>query len=191
MTSTAAGEHDSLSLEELIRGRRSINFFEQEPPPRELILEAIDLARWVPNHHLTEPWRFYLLSENVKSTIVELNANLVAVKKGEEAAAAKRARWSSIPGWLVVTCLKSSDELRAREDYAATCCAIYALSLYLWSRGVGTKWTTGEVTRDERFYEAIWTDPKVEQVVGLVWYGFAAEVPVTARKPVSDILVEI
>ena len=184
-------ERDSSSIDDLIRGRRTINFFESGLPPSELILEAIDLARWVPNHHLTEPWRFYLLSDSAKSTVVELNAELVLQEKGEKAADIKRKRWSEIPGWLVVTCLRSTDELRAREDYAATCCAVYAFCLYLWSRGVGTKWTTGKVTRDPRFYDAIWTDPEVEQVVGLVWYGYAAEVPVSARKPVSEIVMEI
>jgi nitroreductase len=187
MTSTI----ETLPIGELIRSRRTINFFKPGLPPRELILEAIDQARWVPNHHLTEPWRFYLLSDNAKSSIVELNAELVCHTKGSKAADSKRKRWSEIPGWLVVTCLSSADSLRSREDYAATCCAVYAFSLYLWSRGVGTKWTTGEVTRDPRFYDVIWTDPEVEQVVGLIWYGYAAEVPVTARKPVSEIVVEI
>lgn len=191
MIDTAMNDDDAAAIAGVIRNRRTINFFEKDLPPKELILNAIDLARWVPNHHLSEPWRFYLLSEQTKKTIVDLNADLVARKKGERTGEIKRARWSSIPGWLVVTCFRSPDELRAREDYAATCCSIYALSLYLWSRGVGTKWTTGEVTRDPRFYDAIWADPAVEEVVGLVWYGYASEMPVTARKPVSEIVVEI
>lgn len=182
---------DALPIEEIIRTRRTINFFGPGLPPRNLILEAIDLARWAPNHHLTEPWHFYMLSESTKSTIVELNADLVARDKGDKAADLKRERWSAIPGWVVATSLKSSDELRTREDYAATCCAVYAMCLHLWSRGVGTKWTTGAVTRDPRFYETIWADPEVEQVVGLIWYGYASELPVAARKPVSEIVVEI
>lgn len=178
-------------LARMIRERRSINFFNEKMPPQELILKAIDLARWVPNHHLTEPWRFYLLSEQCKKTIVELNAELVAKSKGEAAGEAKRKRWSSIPGWLVITCTRGDDELQNREDYAACCCATYAVCLYLWSHGIGTKWTTGEVTRDPRFYDAIWTDPQTEMVVGLLWYGYPVEIPVTARKPVSEILVAV
>jgi nitroreductase len=191
MINTATNDDDAAAIAGVIRNRRTINFFKKELPPKELVLQAIDIARWAPNHHLSEPWRFYLLSEQTKKTIVDLNADLVARKKGEHAGELKRDRWSSIPGWLVVTCLRSSDDLRAREDYAATCCSIYALSLYLWAQGVGTKWTTGEVTRDPRFYDAIWTDPVIESVVGLIWYGYASEIPVTARKPVSEIVVEI
>jgi nitroreductase len=179
------------SVAELIRNRRTINFFKPELPPRELVLEGIDLARWAPNHHLTEPWRFYLLSDAVKQQVVELNARMVTEARGEKAGNAKRERWSGIPGWLVVTCLRSSDPQRQKEDYAACCCAVHNLALFLWSRGVGMKWTTGDVTRTEEFYDLVWVDPHVEEVVGLFWYGYPDEVPVSVRKPVSEILVEL
>lgn len=178
-------------IAETIRGRRTINFFKPEAPPREILLEGIDLARWAPNHHLTEPWRFYLLSDRIKEQIVDLNSRLVTESKGEEAGRAKRERWSRIPGWLVVTCTRSSDEQKQREDYAACCCAVQNLSLYLWSRGVGMKWTTGEVTRTDEFYDLIWVDPAVERVVGLFWYGYPDEVPVSVRKSVAEIVVDL
>lgn len=176
---------------DVIRDRRTINFFKPDLPPRELVLEGIEAARWAPNHHLTEPWRFYLLSDPVKAQIVELNGRLVAEAKGEAAGRAKRERWQGIPGWLAVTCARSSDELRQREDYAACCCAVQNLALYLWSRGVGLKWTTGAVTRTDEFYDLIWVDPAVETVVGLFWYGYPDEVPVSVRRPVAEILVEL
>lgn len=179
------------SIAEIIRGRRTINFFKPEIPPREVLLEGIELARWGPNHHLTEPWRFYLLSDAIKQQVVELNTRLVTEAKGAVAGRAKRERWSRMPGWLVVTCARRSDPLRQKEDYAACCCAVHNLALYLWSRGVGMKWTTGPVIRTEAFYDLIWVDPVVEDVVGLFWYGYPDEVPVSVRKPVSEILVEL
>lgn len=181
----------SPTVAEVIRDRRTINAFQPGLPPKDLILRAIDLARWAPNHYLTEPWNFYLLSEKTKNKIVALNTELVRTAKGGDAAAAKQQRWSEIPGWMVVTCDRSEDPQRAREDYASCCCAIHSFSLFLWSEGVGVKWTTGDVTRDPRFYEYIWADPKLEEVVGLIWYGYPEEVPVTVRKPVSEIVIEI
>jgi len=181
----------SSAVAEVIRNRRTINDFQPQLPPKELILRAIDLARWAPNHFLTEPWNFYLLSESTKNKIVSLNTELVEAAKGPEAAQVKHRRWSAIPGWMVVTCDRSSDQQRAREDYAACCCAIHSFSLYLWSEGIGVKWTTGDVIRDPRFYEHIWADPKLEEVVGMMWYGYPDEIPVTVRKPVSEIVIEI
>lgn len=179
------------NLDRIIRGRRTVERFRAEPPPREAVLSALDAARWVPNHRLTEPWRFYLLSRETALAIVELNSELVARRKGDKVAAEKRARWSGMPGWLVVNCLKSDDPLRQREDYAACCCAAYAALLALWAQGIATKWSTGDVIRDPRFYEILWADPRVEETVGLIWYGYPGETPVSVRRPLTEVLVEI
>ena len=82
---------------------------------------------------------------------------------------------------------QTSDELRQLEDYAACCCAIHNLSLYLWQAGVGMKWSTGPVTRDERLYELLGIRPDEEIVVGLVSYGYPRKIPRQKRKPVRDI----
>ena len=180
-----------MNIEDLLRSRRSIDSFKLEKPPENLIRKAIDLARWAPNHHLTEPWRFYLLGPETAEAIIELNTSIVSQKKGTAAAQKKQKKWSGIPGWLVVTMTKSEDPLQQQEDYAACCCAIHNLSLYLWEQGVGTKWTTGDVTRDPAFYELIWVDSEVESVVGLLWYGYPQEIPVSKRKPVEEIMVRL
>ena len=122
---------------ELLRSRRTIHDFREDPAPAELVREALDLARWAPNHHLTEPWRFYLLGPETAAAIARLNAEIVTAKSGPEAGAAKLDRWSRMPGWIVVTCANTEDPLRAREDYAACCCAIHNFSLFLWSQGSG------------------------------------------------------
>ena len=43
---------------EVLRGRRTINFYVQTPVPKKLVRAAIEAATWAPNHHVTEPWRF-------------------------------------------------------------------------------------------------------------------------------------
>jgi nitroreductase len=178
-------------LDRILRGRRTVERFRTAPAPRAEVLRALDAARWVPNHRLTEPWRFYLLSRESAGAIVELNAERVAREKGAAAAAEKRARWSAMPGWLVVTCVKSEDEVQQREDYAACCCATYAVLLALWAQGVGSKWSTGGVIRDPRFYEILWADPRAEDAVALVWYGYPEETPVSVRRPLDEVLIEI
>jgi nitroreductase len=175
----------------LLRSRRTIHDFRPDPPPRELLMRALELARWAPNHYLTQPWHFYLLGPETRQQISELNAHLVAVSKGAEAGQAKLKRWLAIPGWLVVTCERNEDPVREREDYAACCCAIHNLSLYLWSADIGVKWTTGAVTRDPAFYDLVWVDPSRERVVGIIWYGYPAEIPQTDRRPLEQVLVEL
>jgi nitroreductase len=176
---------------QLLRSRRSVDSFRPELPPRAALLEAIDSARWAPNHRLTEPWHFYLCGVETRRAIIELNAELTRAKQSEQAAEAKRLRWEQMPGYLAVTCDICGDELRDREDYAATACAVQNLMLQLWSMGIGSKWTTGDVTRDQRFYDLIWADPAQEVVVGLLWYGYPAALPDATRKPVEAIICEL
>ncbi len=174
----------------LVAGRRTVNRFRAESPPRSVLMEALELARWAPNHHRTEPWRFYIIGERTKAAIVSLNRELVAARRGEEAAEAKANSWQAIPGWLVVTRVNATNELQAWEDYAACACAIHNIALYLWSAAVGMKWTTGAVTREPRFYQAVGIDSGVETVVGLIWYGYPDEQPQTRRQPLTERLIE-
>ena len=63
--------------------------------------------------------------------------------------------------------------------------------LYLWQAGIGTKWTTGPITRDPRFYDILGLDAEQEFVVGLFWYGYPKVTPEQKRSPVDKILTEL
>jgi len=176
------------TLSDLLRSRRTIHDFAPASPPRETVLAALDHARWVPNHHRTEPWRFYLLGSAAVARVVELNTELVRARNGESAAQAKRQRWLAMPGWLAVTCRRSEDAQAEREDYAACSCAIHNFALYLWQAGIGVKWSTGKVIRDPRFLAAIGADPAQEFAVGLVWFGYPQTIPAQTRRPLAEVL---
>jgi len=179
-------------LAEIIISRRTIHdFIADKFPDKKIIKDAIETSRWAPNHHLTEPWHFYLLGKETISSLCELNMGLLTESKGIEVAEKKIKRWQSIPGWLVVTCERSDDELMFQENYAACCCVIQNLMLSLWEKGIGTKWSTGPVTREDQFYDTIWVNKKLESVVGLIWYGYPAEIPQTMRKPLQQVLTEL
>lgn len=97
-----------------------------------------------------------------------------------------------MPGWLIVTCVKSSeDDMNdpnsiSREDYAACCCAVQNLCLSLHVDGIGTKWTTGPVNFDPQFGQAAGL-PSNEYVVGSMWFGNPASTP---SPPVKKLSVE-
>ena len=160
-------------LHAFLRSRRTIHAFRPEPPPVEALHRAIAVACTAPNHRLTEPWRFTIIGPETAREIALLNARLI----GAEAARKKRARWLAMPGWFAVTCRRSDDPLRMREDRAATACAVGNLLLALWAEGLGTKWGTGGVTRDPAFYDLLGIDPGEEETVGLFWYGTPEIVP--------------
>src|SRR3712207_9453662 len=41
-----------------IRSRRTHKAYGPDPVPREQLHDLLELARWAPNHDLTNPWRF-------------------------------------------------------------------------------------------------------------------------------------
>ena len=176
---------------EVLRGRRTIELFLQTPVPAHLLNEAIDAATWAPNHHLTEPWHFYALGIKTREQCLDLCSEIVAAKKGQKAADFKRQSWSDKPGWLVVTCERSEDELQQKEDYAACCAAVQNLMLYLWKAGIGSKWTTGDITRDPRFLDIIGINEVESFVVGLIWYGYPKLTPAQSRKGADEVLTDL
>jgi len=186
LPSTASG-----NLAAVLRGRRSIDLYAPDAVSVDLIRDAIDVARWAPNHRLTEPWRFYLLGPATRRAVIDLAVELETVAKGERAGVARRARLDAIPGLFVLTTRRSVDPLLDREDYAACCCAAENLMLYLWEQGIGVKWTTGGITRHQRFYELLQADPASEAVVGFFWYGVPKVVPTQQRRPVAEIVREL
>lgn len=176
---------------EVIRSRRTVSAFQPQVPPWEIVLEALELACWAPNHHKTEPWRFYRLGPQTVARLIDWNTRLVAESKGPEAAESKRRLWSAMPGWLLVTCLRSADPIQDEEDFAACCCAVQNLLLALWSRGVATKWSTGGVTRHPQFLESLGLDPAEQRLVGLIFYGYPEKLPQQQRRSAVEFLREL
>jgi nitroreductase len=187
----SADEPAVLAVAELIRGRRTINLFEPEPVGEQALLDAIELARWAPNHKLTEPWRFYLVGPEALVRVADCWAAFEAEAKGPAAGVARRKRLAGIPGHFVVTSARHADANIDRENYAACCCAVQNLMLYLWQRRIGVKWTTGAITRQPRFYETLGIDAAAEVIVGYFWYGRAAVIAPQQRRGVGELVVRL
>ncbi|MGB1882498.1 MAG: nitroreductase family protein [Gammaproteobacteria bacterium] len=190
MTQPAASDEAAL-FKHLIRSRRTVHEFSTQPVPDASVEAALDLLRWAPNHHRTEPWRVYRLGPSAQRRIAELNADMVRANRGERAAAVKLKRWLAMPGWLLMTCTTSDDGLRQQEDYAACCCAAQNMTLALWADGIGAKWTTGDVVRHSEFPEIVGFSPENEFVVGLFWYGYPAAVAEQQRRPPDDYVTDV
>jgi nitroreductase len=50
-----------MDVETAVRTRRTHKAYRPEPVDAETLDALLDLARWAPNHHLTNPWRFRVL----------------------------------------------------------------------------------------------------------------------------------
>lgn len=180
---------------DLIRSRRTIVDFEPRPLPREELLGVLDLARWAPNHKLTEPWRFTILGPATREAMADVWPNYAESKldagatdeRRQQVRTAAREKWLSKPAIVAVRQVVDSDPFRAEEDYAAVCCAIQNVQLAAWARGIGCQWSTNGATRDPEVQRHVGVRED-ERVVGFLFLGYPATIPETRRQPLDAVL---
>jgi nitroreductase len=119
-----------VDVETAIRTRRTHKQYGPEPVDRGTVEELLDLARFAPNHHLTQPWRFRVLGS-------ETLARLQAAAGEKEAAKLERA-----PTLVLATAKLTGEPQTDEEDLHATAAAVYAVLVAAHARGLATYWRT-------------------------------------------------
>ena len=149
------------------------------PPPAEpasldaALRRAFDATRDVPVDYEVDPWQFYMIGADQAQAIAWLNARLMEAMVGVEAAQAAYDQWRSVPGWVVVTCLRVDDE--QQQDHLKERCltAMQRVSLSLWSESIRTSWITDLIVENHEFYRIVEIDAEREVAIGILWYGHA------------------
>jgi nitroreductase len=148
-----------MDVEAAIRTRRTHKAYKPEPVPRETLEELLELARWAPNHHLTNPWRFRVLGPRALERL--------KLAAGPEAA----SKLDRAPTLVVCSCALSGDPVQDEEDLHATACAAYIVLLAAHARGLAGYWRTPDVLRTEEGRRAVEL-PDDERFVSLIHLGW-------------------
>ncbi len=151
-----------MEVEDAIRTRRTHKVYGSEPVPRETLDELFELARWAPNHNLTNPWRFRVLGPQALERL--------KAAAGPEAA----AKLDRAPTLVVVSAVESGDPVQDEEDYAATAVAAYIVLLAAHARGLAGYWRTPAVLRTPGGCSAAGV-PDGERAIGLLHLGPARQ----------------
>ncbi|MGI8803426.1 MAG: nitroreductase family protein [Solirubrobacteraceae bacterium] len=123
----------TVPIDAAIRSRRTHKVYGSEPVARETLEELFELARWAPNHHLTEPWRFRVLGP----------AALAALK--EAAGAPDASKLDRAPTLVVASVVQEGEADRRLEDVCAGAVAVYIVLLAAHARGLAGYWRTPAV----------------------------------------------
>ena len=126
-----------MEIEEAIRSRRTHKAYGAEPVDRETLAELLELARWAPNHHLTNPWRFRVLGPGALARLKDA--------AGPEAA----GKLDRAPTLVAVSVVQSGDPVADEEDLCAAACAAYIVLLAAHGRGLAGYWRTPAVLRTQ------------------------------------------
>ena len=166
-----------MDLEEAIRTRRTHKVYAPEPIDRTTLEELLDLARWAPNHNLTNPWRFRVVGPQAL-------ARLKAAAGPEAAPKLDRA-----PTLVAVSALQTGeDPVRDEEDLLATAVAAYIVLLAAHDRGLAGYWRTPAVLRTEAGRAALGIGPE-ERFVALLYLGRPRQQqPPPERAPAAQVV---
>jgi nitroreductase len=160
-----------MDVEEAIRTRRTHKVYEKEPVDRATVEELLELARWAPNHHLTEPWRFRVIGPETFDRLVAAGAPNEASKLGRA------------PTLVAASVVYTGDDYQNREDLLATGVAVYIVLLAAHARGLASYWRTPALFETDTAREALGFEPN-EEFVGLIHLGRAGvEPPGKDRRP--------
>ena len=126
-----------MDVDDAIRTRRTHKAFRPDPVPRETLDELFELARWAPNHHLTNPWRFRVIGPS-------------SLERLKDAAGPESAsKLDRCPTLVVCSCKLDGDPVQDEEDLHATAIAAYIVLLAGHARGLAGYWRTPEVMRTD------------------------------------------
>jgi nitroreductase len=164
-----------MDVETAVRTRRTHKAYRPEPIDRETLAGLLDLARWAPNHHLTNPWRFRVVGPEALERL--------KLAAGPEAA----AKLDRAPTLVVCSCALGGDPIQDEEDLHATAVAAYIVLLGAHARGLGGYWRTPGVLRTPEGRAAVGIADG-ERFVGLIHLGRPLrDKPVPEREPAADV----
>jgi len=168
-----------MDLEDAIRSRRTHKQYGATPLDPGTLESILELARWAPNHHLTQPFRFRILGS-------ETRARLERACGEKEALKLRRA-----PTLVLATAVLSGDPQTDEEDLLASGCAVYAILLGATARGLASYWRTPAALEGAEA-RAVVGLAENEHIVGLVHLGpVVSEPPAKERPRLADIAVTL
>jgi nitroreductase len=179
---------------EAIRGRRTVKAFGDEPVSREVLDELFELARWTPNHKLTQPWRFRVLGPEARAAL-KTAAGEQARRGAPEGSDAEKialiaaAKIDRAPTLVVISSVRNPDPVLDTEDYSASSIAAYLVLLGAHAHGLAGYWRTPSVLRDEDGLKAIGVGGD-EEVLGLLYLGYPSTTnPASTDRAATDSFV--
>jgi nitroreductase len=167
-----------VNLQTLIRTRRTHKAYGPEPVDRTTLLELFELARWAPNHHLTNPWRFRVLGPRSRAML----AREAELEQRGSARKLERA-----PTLIVAGAELQGDSSQQHDDLLAAAVAAYIVLLAAHARGLAGYWRTLSLLEKPAVRAALGI-PAAEQPIGLLHLGHPVQAQrAPERVPVEDI----
>lgn len=151
---------------EVVRNRRSIRKYKQDPVPDEILAEILEAGRLAPSGANRQPWHFLVV-------------------KGENRGAMGLPDWAAEAPVILGVC--GDPEVSATWNVVDPTIAMEHMVLAAANRGLGTCWL-GKLGRDEEV-KRVMGIPEHLKVIAVTPVGYPDESPpAKGRKPLDEIV---
>lgn len=168
---------------EAIKTRRSVGKSEGDIP-RETIAELIEAATWAPNHKLTQPWHFTVVTGAARERLGEVWAREASATMDPDKRAAvfegEAKKPLRAPALIVVSARTDANPVTAEEDLVATGAAVQNLLLAAHAKGLSAAWKTGKIVSNAEVKRFLGIDES-DRVIAVVYVGAVAKEEPAAR----------
>lgn len=154
----------------ILKGRRSVRKYKDEPVSDDIIHAALEAARLAPTARNVQPWLFGVIKE--KKTLEKL---------GETAPNGAFIKDANI----CFAVFGEKDHTYYLEDCSA---ATMQIILALWSFGVGTCWVAGDKKDYAEDIRKMMNVPDNYTLVSLIPAGYPAEMTLPSKKELKDLV---
>lgn len=172
-------------IADVVRKRRTTKNFDGKPVAKETISTLLDLTRWAPNHRLTEPWKFRVLTASgIRNWLAHMQSALSQEERVNFETNFKRITQAG--AIVYTTSARDTNAAIDLENYAAVCAGVQNLLLGATALGLQTYWGTGKIFSHPETLHFLQVG-ETERFVGAIWLGHG-EIPaiIPARKPIEE-----
>ncbi len=197
-----------VSIEQAIRGRRSVRRYRPDPVPDEDVSAVLDAARWAPSPHNAEPWRFVVLADRESRVRLaeamgerwraDLAGDSVAPETIEAEVRSSFRRITGAPVAIVVCLTREGldeypDSARQQAELLMAAhsvgAAVQNMMLAAYDRGLSTGWMCAPLFCPDVVIAALGL-PSDWIAQGLITLGYPAKSPdAAARGPLEKLVL--
>jgi nitroreductase len=164
-----------LDILEILRSRRSIRKFQDQPVEEEIVEKILEAGRWAPSGMNNQPWRFAVVTDTkTKEEIAKLTIY---------------SRIVSGARLLIPVFLDKEESYNKIKDAQAVGACLQNMLLEAHSLGLGAVWL-GEIIKSDEGMRKILGLGRELELMAVLAAGYPAEKPVDGkRKELNDLIV--
>ncbi|WP_341280784.1 nitroreductase [Paenibacillus sp. FSL H8-0537] len=181
----------SHSIERVIRERRTIKSFTDQPLSKQTLLDLLNAAVWAPYHSSEEPWRFIIfMNEDRRQFADAVLATYTEDELARFGEGVMKEYCLETPVHLLVVIKQDKSEIRREEALLAAATLIQNLQLLAWEQRIGFVWKTNEYNREADFHRSVGIQTD-EKLVGTLHMGYINEdkIPKARRRKSAEDLI--